>query len=81
MWQYYKDEPNVSNIKDIEIKLPLKFLSNFWRSLEGSLINYEVNPILILLSTCVITNSTSAGRILITETKLHVPVVTLSSQF
>ena len=81
MWQYYKDEPNVSNIKDIEIRLPLKFLSNFWRSLEGSLINYEVNPILILLSTCVITNSTSAGRILITETKLHVPVVTLSSQF
>ena len=81
MWQYYKDEPNVSNIKDIEIKLPLKCLSNFWRSLEGSLINYEVNPILILLSTCVITNSTSAGRILIPETKLHVPVVTLSSQF
>ena len=81
MWQYYKDEPNVSNIKDIEIKLPLKYLSNFWRSLEESLINYEVNPIFILLSTCVITNSTSAGRILITETKLHVPVVTLSSQF
>ena len=81
MWQYYKDEPNVSNIKDIEIKLPLKYLSNFWRSLEESLINYEVNPIFILLSTCVITNSTSAGRILIFETKLHVPVVTLPSQF
>ena len=32
------------------------------------------------LSTCVITNSTGAGRFPITDTKLYVPVVTLSTQ-
>ena len=31
-------------------------------------------------STCVINNSTSAGRFVITDTKLYVPVVTLSTQ-
>ena len=36
----------------------------------------EVN----LISTCVITNSTSAGTFEITDTKLYVPVVTLSTQ-
>ena len=31
-------------------------------------------------STCVINNSTGAGRFVITDTKLYVPVVTLSTQ-
>ena len=31
-------------------------------------------------STCVITNSTGEGRFTITDTKLYVPVVTLSTQ-
>ena len=44
------------------------------------LINSEVNLILTWWSTCVITNSTDAGRFLITETKLYVPVLTLSTQ-
>ena len=59
---------------------PLKYLSNFWRTLEMSLINYEVNLILTWSSTCVITNSTGAGTFEITDTKLYVPVVTLSTQ-
>ena len=33
-----------------------------------------------MASTCVITNSTGAGRFAITDTKLYVPVVTLSTQ-
>ena len=60
--------------------VPLKNLSNFWRTLETPLINCEINLILTWLSTCVITNSTGAVRIEITDTKHYVPVVTLSTQ-
>ena len=59
---------------------PLKYLSNFWRTLEMSLISCEVNLILTWLSTCVITDSNGAGTFAITDTKLYVPVVTLSTQ-
>ena len=58
----------------------LKYLSNFWRTLEIPLINCEVNLILTWSSTCVITNSNGAGTFAITDTKLYVPVVTLSTQ-
>ena len=37
--------PNNGNTKDVEIIVPLKYLSNFWRTLEMPLINYEVNLI------------------------------------
>ena len=58
--------------------VPLKCLSNFWRTLEIPLINCEANLILTWLSTCVITDSNGAGIFAITDTKLYVPVVTLS---
>ena len=35
--------------KDVEIMVPLKYLSNFWRTLEMLLINCEVNLIALLL--------------------------------
>ena len=60
--------------------VPLKYLSNFWRTLEMPLINCEVNLILTWSSTCVITNSNGAGAFEITNTKLYVLVVTLSAQ-
>ena len=44
------------------------------------LINSKVNLILTWSSTCVITNSTGAGKFAITDTKLYVSVVTLSTQ-
>ena len=44
------------------------------------LINCEVNLILTWSSTCVITNSTGSGTFKITDTKLYVPIVTLSTQ-
>ena len=72
--------PNDDNEKDVEIMVPLKYLSNFWRTLEMPLINCQVNLILTWSSTCVITNSTGAGTFAITDTKLYVPVVTLSTQ-
>ena len=72
--------PANDNEKDVEIMAPLKYLSNFWRTLEMPLINCEVNLILTWSSTCVITNSTGAGTFEITDTKLYVPVVTLSTK-
>ena len=44
------------------------------------LINCEANLVLTWSSTCVIANSTGAGVFAITDTKLFVPVVTLSTQ-
>ena len=75
--------PNNDNEKDVEIMVPLKYLSNFWRTFEMPLINcvnLKVNLILTWLSTSVITNSTGTGRFAITDTRLYVPVVTLSTQ-
>ena len=72
--------PNNDNEKDVEIMVPLKYLSNFWRTLEMPLINCEVNLILTWSSTCVITESNGAGTFAITDTELYVPVVTLSTQ-
>ena len=69
--------------KDVEIIVPLKYLSNFWRTLEMPLINCEVNLILTWSSTCVIASvilANQAAAFAITDTKLYVPLVTLSTQ-
>ena len=60
--------------------MPLKYLSNFWRTLELPLINCEVNLELTSSTDCVITNCTGEEKFVITETKLYVAVVTLSTQ-
>ena len=44
------------------------------------LINCEVNLILTWFKDCVITNSTGEPKFVITETKLYVPVITLSTK-
>ena len=69
--------------KHVEIMLPLKYLSNFWRTLEMLLSNCKVNLILTWSSACVLisTNIPNQAAIFeITDTKLYVPVVTLSTQ-
>ena len=45
-----------------------------------SLINCEVNLIMTWSKDCVTTNSTGEEKFAITETKLYVPVVTLSTK-
>ena len=60
--------------------VPLKYLSNFWRTPEMTLINCEVKLIWTWSSNCIITTSTGAGTFEITDTKLYVPVVTLSTK-
>ena len=69
--------------KYVEIMVPLKYLSNFWRTLEMPLINCEVNLILTWSSTCVLVSTNiqnQNARFAITDTKLYVPAVTLSTQ-
>ena len=64
--------------KEVQIMVPLKYLSNFWKTLEMPLINCEVKLILTWSANCVIayTNVTNQGATFaITETKLYVPIV------
>ena len=72
--------PVDDNTKGVEIPVPLKYVSNFLRNLEMPLINCEINIILTLSSAYVITYSTGTRTFAITNTKLYVPVVTLSTQ-
>ena len=77
------DQTGNDGTKDVEIMVPLKYLSNFWRTLEMPLINCEVNLILTWSSDCVLIATAiqnQAGAFEITDTKLYVPVVTLSTQ-
>ena len=67
--------------KNFEIMAPLKYLSNFWRTLEMSLIKCEINFILTRSTSCVIVSTDVADQnatFEITNTKLYVPVVSLS---
>ena len=79
--------------KEVEIVVPFKYLSNFWRTLSMPLINCEVSLTLTWSENCVITSIerrviTNTGRdtsptnatFEITDTKLYVPVVTLSTK-
>ena len=72
--------PADCNTKNVEIALPLKYLSIFRLNLEMPLINCEINLILTWASTSIVSNSSNAGTFTITDTKLYVPVVTLSTQ-
>ena len=63
--------------------VPLKCLSNFWRTLEMPLINCEVELILTWSANCVLIYNNAADQastFTITETNLYVPVFTLSTQ-
>ena len=63
----------------MKIAIPLKYLSNFWRSLEIPLINCKIHLRLSWNKDCVL--STIADITLkITNAKLYVPIVTLSSK-
>ena len=63
-------------LKNTEI--PLKYLSNFWRSLEIPLINCKVELSLTWNENCILTSLVGNSTFTITDAKLYVPVVTLS---
>ena len=79
----FTDQTGNDGTKDVKIMVPLKYLRNFWRTLEMTLINCEVNLILTWSSTCALVSTNipnQNARFTITNTKLYVPVVTLSTQ-
>ena len=74
---------NDDGIINVEIMVPLKYLSNFWRTLEMPLINSEVKLILNWSANCVIIYTDANNQVTtftITEANLYVPLVTLSAQ-
>ena len=70
--------------KNFKIRVPLKCLNNFWRTLEMSILNCEINLILTWSGlVCFIIDNPIDDQLptfTITETKLYIPVVTLSIQ-
>ena len=52
---------NNERINDVEILVPLKYLSNFCRTLQMPLINCEVNLILISSENCLIVYTDAAN--------------------
>ena len=76
-------QANYDRIINVEIMFPLKYLSNFSRTLEMPLINCEIELILDWSANCVIIYTDVANQVptfTITETNLYVPVVILSTQ-
>ena len=77
---------------NVKLVIPLKYLSKFWRSLNIPLNNCEVELILTWSKNCVLADmvvnaaanpaivAPSGAKLKITDTKLYVPVITLSKE-
>ena len=81
--------------EDVIITIPLKYLDNFWRSLDIPLVNCEITLILSWYKECVLVgrafrgppaaaanciNSPTSAKFEITDCKSYVPAVTLSAE-
>ena len=80
---FIKESTAVNNdraFKNIKIAVPLKYLSNFWRSLEMPLINCKINLELNHTKDCVM-SAIADTTFKITNTKLYDPIVTLSTKY
>ena len=75
------DDNNVNNVK---LVVPLKHVSSFFRSLEMPSVNYKIDLELAWHEDCMIFSvNAAAGQVvsfMITNTKLYVPVATLSTK-
>ena len=67
-------------LKNAKIVVPLKYLSNFWRSLEMLFINCKIQLELNWTKNCVMSNFAGETTFKIRNTKLYVPIVTLSTE-
>ena len=72
----YKSIDGVNNVK---LVVPVKYISNFFRSLEMPLVNCKVDLELTWTKDCVISSVNAAANTVvsfkITDTKLYVPIV------
>ena len=67
-------------LKDTKIVVPLKYLSNFFRSLEMPLINCKIHLKLNWTKDCIMFSVAGATTFKISNTKLYIPFVTLSTK-
>ena len=70
--------------KNANIVVPLKYVSNFRRTLEMSLISCEINLILTWSVNCLLVAGAVANQaptFTVTDTKLHVPLEEINSGF
>ena len=87
-------DANKNGMQEVEIAMPLKYLSNFWRALNIPLISCEVSLELKWNKNCIITSlkerqvdagppvvrdgAPTGASLAINDCKLYIPVVTLS---
>ena len=87
-------DANKNGTQEVEIAIPLKYLGNFWRALNISLISCDVSLELKWNKNCVITSlkerqvdagppvvrdgAPTGASLAINDCKLYIPVVTLS---
>ena len=81
----FKHKSNLlgNEVNNVKIAVPLKYLSNFFRSLEMPLINCKIHLELNWTKNCVLPSADGNGgdvSFKITETKLYVPIITLSTK-
>ena len=65
---------------NVKIVVPLKYLSNFFRSLEMPLINCKIKLNLTWKKECVLSAGAGEAVFIINDTKLYILVVTLSKE-
>ena len=70
---------NIAKI-NVKVVVPLKYLSNFFRSLEMPLINCKIKLNLTCKKECVLSTDAGDAVFIINDTKMYVPVVTLSKE-
>ena len=66
--------------RSVKLVVPLKYLSNFFRSLEMPLINCKIKLNLTWKKECVLSTDAGDAVFIINDTKMYVPVVILSKE-
>ena len=69
-----------SSVKNTKIVVPLKYLSNVWRSLEMLLINCKAYLELYWIENFILSSAGNSAKFNLTDAKLHVPILTLSTK-
>ena len=65
---------------NLKVVVPLKYLSNFFRSLEMPFINCKIKLNLTWKKECVLSTDIGNAVFIINDTKLYVPAATLSKE-
>ena len=66
--------------RNVKVVVRLKYLSNFFRSLEMPLINCKIKLNLTWKRECVLSNQAGDAVFIMNDTKMYFPVVTLSKE-